>query len=31
VDVLLRHGDFYMHLADLASYVKVQEQAGELY
>ena len=31
VDTLLTHGDHYMHLADLASYVKVQEQAGALY
>jgi len=31
VDTLLLHGDHYMHLADLASYVKVQEQAGALY
>ncbi len=31
VDTLLTHGDHYMHLADLASYVKVQEQASTLY
>jgi len=31
VDSLLAHGDHYMHLADLASYVKIQEQAGALY
>ena len=31
MDTLLTHGDHYMHLADLASYVKVQEQAGALY
>jgi starch phosphorylase len=31
VDILLTHGDHYMHLADLTSYVKTQEQAGALY
>jgi glycogen phosphorylase len=31
VDTLLTHGDHYMHLADLSSYVKIQEQAGVLY
>jgi starch phosphorylase len=31
VETLLTHGDHYMHLADLASYVKIQEQAGALY
>ena len=31
MDTLLTHGDHYLHLADLASYVKVQEQAGALY
>ena len=31
VDTLLTHGDHYMHLADLTSYVRVQEQAGALY
>jgi len=31
VDTLLTHGDHYMHLADLTSYVKIQEQAGALY
>jgi starch phosphorylase len=31
VDTLLRYGDHYMHLADLASYVRIQEQAGALY
>ena len=31
VDTLLTHGDHYMHLADLTSYVKTQEQAGALY
>jgi starch phosphorylase len=28
---LLTHGDYYMHLADLASYVQAQERLGELY
>jgi starch phosphorylase len=31
VDTLLTHGDHYMHLADLGSYVSVQVQAGALY
>jgi starch phosphorylase len=31
VDTLLTHGDHYMHLADLASYVNIQAQAGALY
>src|SRR5262249_22287553 len=31
LDALLAHGDHYMHLADLASYVRTQEQAGALY
>jgi starch phosphorylase len=31
LDVLLTHGDHYMHLADLTSYAKIQEQAGALY
>ena len=31
VDALLTHCDHYMHLADLTSYVKIQEQAGALY
>jgi starch phosphorylase len=30
-DVLLAHGDYYMHLADLTSYVQAQERLGELY
>jgi glycogen phosphorylase len=30
-DALLTHGDYYMHLADLTSYVKAQEQLGEVY
>ena len=28
---LLTHGDYYMHLADLTSYVEAQERLGELY
>jgi glycogen phosphorylase len=31
VDVLLTHGDFYMHLADLAAYVQTQAQISALY
>jgi starch phosphorylase len=30
-DALLRHGDYYMHLADLTSYIRAQERVGELY
>ncbi|HWZ32123.1 MAG TPA: glycogen/starch/alpha-glucan phosphorylase [Bryobacteraceae bacterium] len=30
-DALLTHGDYYMHLADLTSYVQAQERLGELY
>ncbi len=30
-DALLTHGDSYMHLADLASYVTTQERVGALY
>jgi starch phosphorylase len=30
-ETLLEHGDFYMHLADLTSYVKTQTAAGRLY
>ena len=30
-DVLLGHGDFYMHLADLTSYNKAQQEVGDLY
>src|SRR5436305_13828503 len=30
-DTLLKNGDYYMHLADLTSYVKAQERVGELY
>jgi starch phosphorylase len=30
-DTLLTNGDYYMHLADLTSYVKTQSQVGALY
>jgi starch phosphorylase len=30
-DTLLTHGDRYMHLADLTSYCRAQDQLGELY
>jgi starch phosphorylase len=30
-DVLLTHGDYYMHLADLSAYVQTQEQVNTLY
>jgi hypothetical protein len=30
-DTLLTHGDFYMHLADLTSYLQAHEQIGVLY
>jgi starch phosphorylase len=30
-DVLLTQGDHYMHLADLSSYIRTQEQVGRLY
>jgi starch phosphorylase len=30
-DALLTHGDYYMHLADLASYSRAHESLGELY
>ena len=30
-EALLTHGDHYMHLADLTSYVQAQERLGELY
>ena len=30
-DVLLTRGDYYMHLADLTSYVKTQAAVGQLY
>jgi starch phosphorylase len=31
LDALIDHGDYYMHLADLTSYVRAQEQASALY
>jgi starch phosphorylase len=31
VDVLLTHGDYYMHLADLSAYVQTQAQVSALY
>jgi starch phosphorylase len=30
-DVLLPHGDYYMHLADLSAYVQTQERVSALY
>jgi starch phosphorylase len=30
-DVLLTHGDHYLHLADLSAYAHTQEKVGELY
>ncbi len=30
-DALLTRGDYYMHLADLTSYIQAQERLGELY
>jgi glycogen phosphorylase len=30
-DTLLTHGDYYMHLADLTSYVQAQGRLGDLY
>jgi starch phosphorylase len=30
-DTLLTHGDHYMHLADLTSYVQAQDRLGDLY
>jgi starch phosphorylase len=30
-DTLLTHGDYYMHLADLTSFVQAQERLGDLY
>jgi len=30
-DALLTHGDYYMHLADLTSYIQAQQRLGELY
>ena len=31
LDVLLRKGDYYMHLADLKSYSEAHARLGELY
>src|SRR5690349_7332508 len=31
LNTLLRHGDHYLHLADLRSYSEVQQRLGELY
>ena len=30
-DALLTHGDYYMHLADLASYTATQSRVSDLY
>jgi glycogen phosphorylase len=30
-DTLLTHGDYYMHLADLTSYIQAHQRLGELY
>jgi starch phosphorylase len=30
-DMLLKHGDYYMHLADLSPYCQAQERLGALY
>jgi starch phosphorylase len=30
-DILLKHGDYYMHLADLTSYCQAQDRLGTLY
>ena len=30
-DMLLKHGDYYMHLADLTSYCQAQDRLGALY
>jgi starch phosphorylase len=30
-DMLLKHGDYYMHLADLSSYCQAHDQLGALY
>ena len=30
-DMLLKHGDYYMHLADLTSYCEAQDRLGALY
>ena len=31
LDMLLKHGDYYMHLADLTSYCQAQDRLGALY
>jgi glycogen phosphorylase len=31
VDALLRHGDYYLHLADLPAYAEAQTRLGDLY
>jgi starch phosphorylase len=31
LDMLLKHGDYYMHLADLTSYCQAQDRVGALY
>jgi glycogen phosphorylase len=31
LDALLRHGDYYFHLADLTSYAEAQARVGDLY
>lgn len=31
IDLLLRHGDYYLHLADLKSYSEAHERLGQLY
>jgi glycogen phosphorylase len=31
LDALLRHGDYYFHLADLGSYSDAHARVGELY
>jgi len=30
-DALLTHGDYYMHLADLKSYLEADQRLGKLY
>ena len=31
LDILLHHGDYYMHLADLKSYMETQQRVGDFY
>jgi len=31
IDILLTHGDYYMHLADLRSYLEADRQLAQLY